>query len=131
MQAYITHQGRRLYLGCFQHEEHAAKVRDLMAIKLRGMHTPLNFVPKTYNDMYKLLAQVDQALLVELLRAYSRAKKAKMARQQQRMTLEAALVHDLMAIKCRGMHTTLNFVPETYKDLYKLLARVDQVSCCQ
>ncbi|KAL6761097.1 hypothetical protein V8C86DRAFT_970551 [Haematococcus lacustris] len=245
-QAYITHQGRRLYLGCFQHEEHAAKVRDLMAIKLRGMHTPLNFVPKTYNDMYELLAQVDQALLVELLRAYSRTKKAKMARQQQRMTLEAALVasdltmgtdwedaaptattlpcqpshaltphsaaacgmamgddvttrfdsaleavlrhasvrapynlkrrkpglgqqdgavglfgacwykatqlwqaqishhgrniylgcfqheehaakvHDLMAIKCRGMHTTLNFVPETYKDLYKLLARVDQ-----
>ncbi|KAJ9520227.1 hypothetical protein QJQ45_030182, partial [Haematococcus lacustris] len=204
----------------------AGQVRDLMAIKLRGMHTPLNFVPKTYNDMYKLLAQVDQqALLVELLRAYSRTKKAKMARQQQRMTLEAALVasdltmgtdwedaaptattlpcqpshsltphsaaacgmamgddvttrfdsalqavlrhasvrapynlkrrkpglgqqdgavglfgacwykatqlwqvHDLMAIKCRGMHTTLNFVPETYKDLYKLLARVDQAS---
>ncbi|KAJ9519577.1 hypothetical protein QJQ45_000669 [Haematococcus lacustris] len=199
------------------------QVRDLMVIKLRGMHTPLNFVPKTYNDMYKLLGQVDQALLVELLRAYSRTKKAKMARQQQRMTLEAALVasdltmstdwedaaptattlpcqpshsltphsaaacgmamgddvatrfdsaleavlrhasvrapynlkrrkpglgqqdgavglfgacwykatqlwqvHDLMAIKCRGMHTPLNFVPETYNGMYELLARVDQ-----
>ncbi|GFH24539.1 hypothetical protein HaLaN_22353, partial [Haematococcus lacustris] len=37
------------------------QVFDLMAIKLRGMHTPLNFVWKTYNGMYELLALVDQA----------------------------------------------------------------------
>ncbi|KAL6761102.1 hypothetical protein V8C86DRAFT_3089154 [Haematococcus lacustris] len=44
------------------------QVHDLMAIKLCGMHTPLNFVPDTYNNMYKLMALVDQALLIELLR---------------------------------------------------------------
>ncbi|KAL6748795.1 hypothetical protein V8C86DRAFT_1107118 [Haematococcus lacustris] len=60
-EADVRHHGRRIYLGGFEHEEHAAKVHDLMAIKLRGMHTPLNFVPETYNGMYKLLVQVDQA----------------------------------------------------------------------
>ncbi|GFH06544.1 AP2/ERF domain-containing protein, partial [Haematococcus lacustris] len=92
--AQVSHNGRNLYLGCFQHEEHAAKVHDLMAIKLRGMHTALNFVPETYSDMYELLAQVDQALLLELLQANSRTRNkllAESARQQQRMALEAAL----------------------------------------
>ncbi|KAL6761107.1 hypothetical protein V8C86DRAFT_971184 [Haematococcus lacustris] len=91
-QAYITHHGRRLHLGYFQHEEHAAKVRDLMAIKLHGMHTPLNFVPETYNDIYRLMAMVDQALLIELLWAFSRIRNkllAELARQHKRMTCEA------------------------------------------
>ncbi|KAJ9520254.1 hypothetical protein QJQ45_030278 [Haematococcus lacustris] len=64
------------------------QVYDLMAIKLRGMHTPLNFVPETYNDMYKLLAQVDQAQLIELLQAFSRTRNtalAEVARQHTRM----------------------------------------------
>ncbi|KAJ9520228.1 hypothetical protein QJQ45_030184, partial [Haematococcus lacustris] len=194
--AQVSHNGRNLYLGCFQHEEHAAKVvavlvHDLMAIKLRGMHTALNFVPETYSDMYELLAQVDQALLLELLQANSRTRNkllAELARQQQRMALEAALeasdptmgtdtedatptattlpcqpshplashsadgggmaimgddvatrfgsaleavlshasVHDLMAIKLRGLHTPLNFVSKTYNGMYDLLAQVDQ-----
>ncbi|KAL6761087.1 hypothetical protein V8C86DRAFT_969944 [Haematococcus lacustris] len=165
----VSHHGRRFYLGCYQHEEHAAKVHDLMAIKLRGLHTPLNFVSKTYNGMYDLLAQVDQALLVELLLSFSRTRNkllAESARQQKRITPKAALeasdltmstdgedssnkaqlshhgrkvylgcfqheehaakVHDLMAIKLRGMHTPLNFVPETYNDMYELLAQVEQ-----
>ncbi|KAJ9519579.1 hypothetical protein QJQ45_000670 [Haematococcus lacustris] len=140
-----------------------ASVHDLMVIKIRGMHTPLNFVPETYTDMYALLDQVDQALLNELLRAFSRTRNKilyDLARQQQRMTWEAAqealnltmsadwtdgsmrvaamfdsaleaLLHhnsvrDLMAIKFHGMHTPLNFVPETYNGMYNLLALVDQ-----
>ncbi|KAJ9505218.1 hypothetical protein QJQ45_013413 [Haematococcus lacustris] len=139
------------------------QVHDLMVIKIRGMHTPLNFVPETYTDMYALLDQVDQALLNELLRAFSRTRNkilSDLARQQQRMTWEAAqealnltmsadwtdgsmrvaamfdsaleaLLHhnsvrDLMAIKFHGMHTPLNFVPETYNGMYNLLALVDQ-----
>ncbi|KAL6761065.1 hypothetical protein V8C86DRAFT_968220 [Haematococcus lacustris] len=39
----------------------------------------------------------------------------------------AAKAHDLMAIKCRGINTTLNFSPETYSDMHELLALVDQV----
>ncbi|KAJ9520046.1 hypothetical protein QJQ45_029986, partial [Haematococcus lacustris] len=70
------------------------QVRDLMAIKTRGMQAPLNFVPETYNDMYELLAQVDQALLLELLQAFNRTRNkllAESAWQQQRMACEAAL----------------------------------------
>ncbi|KAL6761093.1 hypothetical protein V8C86DRAFT_970438 [Haematococcus lacustris] len=92
--ASITHDRRRLSLGYFQQKEHAAKVRDLMAIKTRGMQAPLNFVPETYNDMYELLAQVDQALLLELLQAFNRTRNkllAESAWQQQRMACEAAL----------------------------------------
>ncbi|KAL6761103.1 hypothetical protein V8C86DRAFT_970723 [Haematococcus lacustris] len=94
MQAYITHHGRRLHLGYFQHEEHAAKVRDLMAIKFHGMHTPLNFVSKTYNDMYELLALVDQPMLSPLLRAFACKNKkllAEAGRQQGSTIQEAAL----------------------------------------
>ncbi|GFH09051.1 AP2-domain-containing protein, partial [Haematococcus lacustris] len=92
MQAQLSHHGRKVYLGCFQHEEHAAKVHDLMAIKLRGMHTPLNFVPETYNDMYELLAQMEQPLLLELLRAFNRKNKKLLAEagRQQGCTIQEA-----------------------------------------
>ncbi|KAJ9531621.1 hypothetical protein QJQ45_021781 [Haematococcus lacustris] len=193
-EADVRHHGRRIYLGGFEHEEHAAKVHDLMAIKLRGMHTPLNFVPETYNGMYKLLVQVDQcychqALLIELLKDFSCTGNKRLvweaALQASGLSkgtdcgddsnevaamfdsaLEALLhhnsvrslnggsrqtaalrehygaaalcgrkwqkdrqyweVHDLMAIKLRGMYSPLNFVPETYNGMYKLLAQVDQ-----
>ncbi|KAJ9505223.1 hypothetical protein QJQ45_030178, partial [Haematococcus lacustris] len=145
------------------------QVHDLMAIKFHGMHTPLNFVPETYYDIYKLMAMVDQALLIELLWAFSRIRNkllAESARQHKRMTCEAGSkimamgddvatrfdsaldtvlchasvphadkgcgaacevqVRDLMAIKLRGMHTPLNFVPETYNGIQDLVALVDQ-----
>ncbi|GFH13933.1 AP2/ERF domain-containing protein, partial [Haematococcus lacustris] len=238
--AQIYYPGRLLHLGYFQHVEHAAKAYDLMAIKLRGMHTPLNFVPETYSDMCELLAQVDQVAGWWVMSA----------RQQQRMDWEAALeasdptmgidwedaaptatthpcqpspplaphsaagcgmamgddvatrfdaaldavlrhtsvrvpsnlnrlllgrqhngagglcgatydknkqcwqakikhcsrtyhlgsfqcgehaakAHDLMAIKCRGMHTPLNFVSKTYNDMYELLAQMEQQGLTQ
>ncbi|KAJ9531790.1 hypothetical protein QJQ45_021939 [Haematococcus lacustris] len=170
------------------------QVHDLMAIKLRGMHTPLNFVPETYNGMYKLLVQVDQALLIELLKDYSCTGNKRMAweaaleasgiskgtdcednsnevaamfdsaleallhhdsvrsltggsrqtvalrehygaaalcgrkwqRDRQYWEVGCVQVHDLMAIKLRGMYSPLNFVPETYNGMYQLLAQVDQ-----
>ncbi|KAJ9519578.1 hypothetical protein QJQ45_000671 [Haematococcus lacustris] len=136
-------------LGC-----RSRRVHDLMAIKLHGMHTPLNFVPETYNDIYKLMAMVDQALLIELLWAFSRIRNkllVESARQHKRMTCEAGSeamamgddvatrfdsamdvvlrhdsVRDLMAIKLRGMYTPLNFVPETYNGVQDLVALVDQ-----
>ncbi|KAL6761090.1 hypothetical protein V8C86DRAFT_970230 [Haematococcus lacustris] len=91
--AQIYYPGRLLHLGYFQHVEHAAKAYDLMAIKLRGMHTPLNF-SKTYNDMYELLAQMEQPLLLKLLRAYACKNKkllAEAGRQQGSTIQEAAL----------------------------------------
>ncbi|KAJ9530992.1 hypothetical protein QJQ45_001001 [Haematococcus lacustris] len=169
--------------------ETVQKVHDLMAIKLRGMHTPLNFVPETYNGMYKLLVQVDRALLIELLKNYSCTGNKRMVWEAALeasgiskgtdcednsnevaamfdFALEALLhhdsvrslnggsrqtaalrelygaaalcgrkwqkdrqyweVHDLMAIKLRGMYSPLNFVPETYNGMYQLLAQVDQ-----
>ncbi|GFH20440.1 hypothetical protein HaLaN_17564 [Haematococcus lacustris] len=108
MQAQISHHRRIIHIGYFPHEELAAKlahcctrlacpmtahvdkgcgaacemqVRDLMAIKLRGMHTPLNFVSETYKDMYELLARVDQ---IKTLLAES-------GRQQGSIIREAAL----------------------------------------
>ncbi|KAJ9520072.1 hypothetical protein QJQ45_030131 [Haematococcus lacustris] len=71
-----------------------------MAIKLRGTHTPLNFVPETYNDMYKLLAQVDQEQLIELLRTSCPTRYtpvAESARQHKTMTQQAALIQFLQA----------------------------------
>ncbi|KAL6750132.1 hypothetical protein V8C86DRAFT_2441260 [Haematococcus lacustris] len=71
-----------------------------MAIKLRGTHTPLNFVPETYNDMYKLLAQVYQEQLIELLRTSCPTRYipvAESARQHKTMTQQAALIQFLQA----------------------------------
>ncbi|GFH06548.1 AP2/ERF domain-containing protein, partial [Haematococcus lacustris] len=255
--AQIYYPGRLLHLGYFEHAEHAAKAYDLMAIKLRGMHTPLNFVPETYSDMCELLAQVDQVagwwvMLCCMWRVSHTPMHCELlvesTRQQQRMDWEAAIeasdptmgidwedaaptattlpcqpspplaphsadgggmamgddvatrfdaaleavlrhtsvrvpcnlnrlllgrqhngagglcgatydknkqswqaklkhcnrtyhlgsfqcgehaakAHDLMAIKCRGMHTPLNFVSKTYNDMYELLAQMEQVRC--
>ncbi|KAJ9519978.1 hypothetical protein QJQ45_014706, partial [Haematococcus lacustris] len=92
--AHIWHDRHQVYLGGFQLEEHAAKAHDLMAIKCRGINTTLNFSPETYSDMHELLALVDQPLLIELLRAFSRNNGkflAETARNQQKTSQEAAL----------------------------------------
>ncbi|RMZ57673.1 hypothetical protein APUTEX25_001873 [Auxenochlorella protothecoides] len=60
-EAHFWEQKKQVYLGSFQHEVHAAKCHDIMALRCKGLACDaLNFPAETYRCMFHLIEAMTQ-----------------------------------------------------------------------
>lgn len=147
---------KQMYLGGYEHEEHAAEAYDIAALKSKGRNTKTNFPLEKYRE---LLDCIDRMTLDELVMAvrrqsqgfsrgsssYRGVTKHPTGRWEARIgipgskhvylglysqELEAARVYDRALIRLRGKGAATNFSLLEYKDalmdFHKLQTKVLQ-----
>ncbi|KAL6777634.1 hypothetical protein ACKKBG_A15030 [Auxenochlorella protothecoides x Auxenochlorella symbiontica] len=78
-EAHFWEQKKQVYLGSFQHEVHAAKCHDIMALRCKGLACDaLNFPAETYRCMFHLIEAMTQDDIVAELRHHSKDQAAKL-----------------------------------------------------
>lgn len=147
---------KQMYLGGYEHEEHAAEAYDIAALKSKGRNTKTNFPLEKYRE---LLDCIDRMTLDELIMAvrrqsqgfsrgtstYRGVTKHPTGRWEARIGIpgakhvylglyneevEAARVYDKALIRLRGKGAATNFSLVEYKealmDFHKLQTKVLQ-----
>ncbi|DBA65777.1 TPA: hypothetical protein ACH3X2_002817 [Trebouxia sp. C0005] len=138
---WVKELGRQVYLGGYEHEEHAAEAYDVAALKCKGFRVKTNFDADRYSDLTECMDSISLEELIMAVRrqsqGFSRGTSAyrgvthhPSGRWEARIGIpgskhiylglfnqekEAAQAYDRALVRLRGMAAATNFALSDYR----------------